>query len=437
MTATSNATMHSGNPRVGSNNLIWLISPPGLLLIASLPLALSLLISPDTYEKFVDEPHLMRSGWKMPLFYMSCIALIYAGSRFATALHRGQNTTYAPNNFTPISPSAIMYLMVVFIALNTFSFLTILRNTQGLIGLVLSGGGDVAKAAVNTEGALTQAQPLLIAFNGYALFRFFQSRDQFNYEQRTIFKFTLLSSYCLTILVAVAKVARYEILPIVFSAITIWAYFKSISNPISLGKLLSYLVASLTTVASLFITFSVLRGASDADSVITSLLGYGPASFNHLVALLNDELHLRYSGTGIYAFPGLSSVPLFESIFRISELIGFPRMEDAFLSEFLDAKYASLNPSYIWVTFFGYVYADVGYLIFPILLVFGFFFGKAWINFQNGNAGGIVWYLYFTQSTVLFATTNFFARPAAFVVLALSVSLPLYERLASIIFSRR
>jgi len=314
--------------------------------------------------------------------------------------------------------------LVVLALLNVASFLIMLSNTSGLLSLLLSGGGAVAKEAINTEGSFSQVQPVLIYYNAYALARYCSSRHYLLNSERQIFSALLILSIFLTILIAIAKVARYEMMPVICSLAFVVSEHKARTSRIGNLTLICYLIAALALVVGVFAFFSIFRGFAGVDEIVGTLIGYGPAPYNHLVSILDAEFKPTYAGTGLYAFPFLGHIPLFESIFHLTEILGLPTAEATFLAEFTDTERAGLNRMYIWLTMYGYVYADLGMGTLVFMLVYGYIANSLFEDYGRGGAVGAFMYPMIFVAMILTFSFNILLRPStvAVVVIAFVVS---------------
>jgi len=420
---------------IQSKSLYWLISPYGLAAASLAPLFLTLLISRDSYETYANEPCLMCGDVWMPFFCILNTAMFVLGAKISNIFVVGRHLSRAKSPaFTAASMQMLVLIMIGLTLLNIISFGIMVKNTPGLIGLILSGGGDVAKSAINTEGAFSQVQPLLIYFNAYALLKYLTIKDELSVAWQRTFRLLFLIAVVVTVLIAIAKVARYEMMPVLISLALVYALHLAKTKRITNGVLLSYLLIGFVGLVGVFSLFSVMRGFVEVEDVIGTLIGYGPASYNHLVALLSGEMVMTHGGTGVYAFPFLGHVPLLESMFKITDKLGLPSAEMAFLAEFIDTEYAGLNRGYIWVTFYGYVFSDLGYWVFLFMFALGVAAASLFRDFVGGGGfGGLLYPLIFVGMVLAFSF-NITLRPSSFAVLIVAVFIAWGERLMRAMF---
>jgi len=374
------------------NKLTFLASPVGVGLLSSIPLVFAMLIPPDYYEIHMYEPYLIFES-QVVYFWIFCTLCFLLGAYCASFVFgRADSVKTTSLNDVRSKMFAIRVLMIICIFLDLFSFFTILANTGGLFSLIASGRGQEAKLALNTDGAFTLAQPLLISVNQYCLFSYLNYREYLEKGARKEFAYLLLIAFVTTMFVALAKVARYEFIPIIIGVVPVFLAYAGRGEDISWRKLGLYALVTGVILVLIFSMFAMLRGANDFDDNIEQLIGYGPASINHLGGILIGNLRFYYSGTMINAFPFLNQIPIFESIFKIGDALNLPTFLDVLQQEFLDTLNSGMNSGFNWITQWGYIYVDLGWLTFPLIFVIGVFVQLMWQQFLSMRVLGLMMY---------------------------------------------
>jgi hypothetical protein len=153
----------------------------------------------------------------------------------------------------------------------------------------------------------------------------------------------------LAIMTALLKLARYEAIPVVLSFMIIYLRTRASGRPASYS--IRWGAIGLGGVLVLFSLVALVRGAEAFES----LMGYGPASFNHLAAVLSGKL--QYKGTiepGVYTLNFINNLPFIHRL-TDSQFFNFDAAQD-FKNEFDVAAAAGLNRHLIWITAFGYYF---------------------------------------------------------------------------------
>ena len=138
--------------------------------------------------------------------------------------------------------------------------------------------------------------------------------------------------------------------------------------------------------------------------------------------------------------PGISYIPLLHKVVDLKELLNVPSFHDSWSMEFLAISRAGLNSSYIWLTIFGYVYSDIGWLTLIYFFVLGMVAKTLWQAMLSGRAFALVLYPSFAFSILFWFGTNLFLRSTIFTFTALAIALSALEgsgRISSALIGRR
>ncbi|NIJ08069.1 hypothetical protein FHS31_001679 [Sphingomonas vulcanisoli] len=402
-----------------------LVSPNAFALIAIIPLLLSVFFPSQLYSLILREPNLMYHNGPLVIFYLSCIGCHISGvltvGFFANrGLPARQEEIRIDDLWTILSIA-----LGIAVALQALSLAITIRNSPSLLHLVFSGQGAAVKKAVDTEGGLNQAQPLLIVIICWAQFRFLSRRHELSDVHRFYARSLLIVAVLMSVMGAVLKAARYEAIPLLLGLLVIWLRTSknAQSTLASMGKLIIGGVGGIIV----FGAFSAFRGKTSAAASLYQLMGYGPASFNRLAAMLDGRLVLSSHGSGIYAVAFLHYMPIVHNFIDTEALFGLPPAPNWFLSEFVAVGNAGLNSAMIWDTVFGYYRSDLGNGVFPFAFLLGIYAGLAWNSFKHGRVFGLALYPYCAGTIVLWFSFPFLTRPSFFTSLGAALFLKIAE----------
>jgi hypothetical protein len=147
-----------------------------------------------------------------------------------------------------------------------------------------------------------------------------------------------------------------------------------------------------------------------------------------MTAVIKGELVYPMGGTGVYAFRFLGHIPLFESIFHITDLLNMPTSHIAWESEFSAVGATRLQRGYIWSSALGYVFADIGWWIVLYFFCYGFVMAKLWRGFLKGTAFSVCLYPWFAYSVLFWFGDIFVVYTKFLTFLGTGVLLHFYEK---------
>lgn len=416
---------------------LWPISPAAISMFTVTVALLAYAVPASFYEAYVLEPFLLSRSWLGLGFYLVAVFCLFSGTKAAGWLFRVGEGTGANGLVHEDHPRSItiflLACLVTCIFLNLFSLSVILQNSPGLTDLLFQGRANEIKSTIDTTGALTQAQPMLIAMLIWFLYRYMQVRSLLRSSTRRLLVLTMVIGVFLSVAISVVKLARYELIPLILQIFIVLGAFVLLRNRKAALRFILQVAIGAGVVAMTFVLFSQLRDADGTSSTITSILGYSVSSFNRLQSVLDGSLRYAYAGTGVYGARFLTHIPLLHNIIDIGAIMGMPDESVAWRQEFVDVGSAGLNPALIWATAPGYLYVDFG--LFSLLVIFcmGLFWQISWAGFRRGSAVGIVMYPFLSSTVLLWFTASFMTFPALVTYFGTAVTLGLGER----IFLRR
>lgn len=412
-------------PGAGS---LTLISPSSFMLLAALIALFAHAIPASVYEYHLREPFLLSRSWLGLVFYLICIFLLFIGANARAMLSR---PAIFLTDLPPFPRRFGLFMLGCIwaaIALNFYSLSVIIGNTPGLLDMLFQGRANEIKSSLDTTGALSQAQPMLIAILTWFLYRYLQAGRYFSLLFRRFLIGSFLLGFALAAAISTVKLARYEIIPLILqSAIVFGVFTLAQKNRVSIRFFLQILAAFAAAI-TVFMFFSHLRDTGGSQSALQSLLGYSVASFNRLQSVLDGTLNYSYGGTGVYGLRFLAHIPLLHNIVDIGAILGMPDTTTAWRQEFIDMGASGLNPALIWLTAPGYLYVDFGLLSLLIVFCMGFLFQSAWIGFVRGGAVGVIMFPFMATSIALWFTSNLLTSPSLVTLLGTGLALAMCER---------
>jgi len=406
------------------SGLFW-VSPSAVCLLALIPPLLAFFFPAQAYEKYIGEPYIFSRSPLTLFFYIICIMALFMGSRISFSLRKPQLAEFEGVVSRRGYLSFMMSVVSLIFLLNIYSFSIIIENSPNLFSLLFSGDGSSIKNEINTAGALTQAQPMLIATLVWFYFRFLQVKSAISEVERRTLAITLACGIVLSISLSTIKMARYELMPLIIQMFTVYFLYSALSESSSSIKRALRLLITVFGLAFVFFAFSYFRNSDSNVTALTPFIGYSVAPFNRLAYLIEGQLVYSYGGTGVYAAPFLNHVPLLHNVLDIGAFVGMPDLEVAFQQEFVDVDNAGLARQYIWPTAPGYIYSDFGVLCFIFIFFVGVLWRQSWNGLLAGNTVGMIMYTFLATSILLWFTANWAMRPAlmSYLIGAIFISL--------------
>jgi hypothetical protein len=384
------------------------LSPP-VLVLASVALALvSALIPPGFYRATVHEPNLMFLNLPMLAFYIAMCAIFFSGYRLALMLKPFRLRLGVK---AKIGLSLFLYVIIpVLLAslLMLYTTIALMVKIPDAVVLALAGQAQTTKVQLSEihgiKGSLSGAVPFAMAIFWWSLWVWATSRAHFTRFRQRLVLLMALALGALIVSYATIIAARNILLPTLVGAAIIYMRYgtKEVSRPKQLLRVMALPLALLL----LFNLFSMLRGYH-GSKIAEMLVGYIPASFNHLAAQLDGRLDYSLPGIAYSNFDFMLHPPMLGRLVDIGKLLGLGRVP--LNSAFADAiNHAGLNGDFVWVTAFGYIYAQLGLLTPLYVLAWGFIVGRIWIAFVSSRLLGVIFYPWSAFSIIFFFGSNYF-----------------------------
>ena len=391
------------------NVLLQFISPNGLACMSFIMMLSVYLVPKSIFEMTVMEKYYISSTPFMPVFYALCTVSFLAGVNI-----------FSDRKFVGVgwNPDAeydfrvvILFLGVV-ILVNMYSVYKLISMNQ-IMDLASTNYAGLLKNTLKTQGSLSGVNPLLTPACCWAAYRYLQNRKQCssNYLRWALI-LEILVGVVVNVMLAVAKLARYELMPLLISFFVVGAFhYAKRHNPSFLAVVFSVVMFGILVLLA-FLGFGFLRGNTEGYMLLINLMGYGPASFNHLCAELNGTLSSQYAGQGGYTLTFLNSIPVVDKFINIPKILGIPPLMELWKSDFTSAAQANLNSSYTFMTAFGFYHLDLGPFVYPYVFCTGLLIGTGWRSFLRGGVYGVFMYPFFATTIALWFSFNVLVQPA-------------------------
>lgn len=395
-----------------------LFSPFVLSAASLLFLTACLLFPPQLYEALLPERNVMFLDVRTFLFFATCVATFCCG----VLLAKPCQPSIAPP--PSLSNTAIMVPLLAAVVLNAVSLTVLFRNNPWMLTEWLTDSGRV-KRDYDATGGLSEALPLLFAVCWWAHGRIL-SRRQATGEPARLVRTSIFLAAAFAVFTAMMKAALFDLIPGLLGFLIISTTLSSSSRK-SVGFLLRQGVFVLLAGAVTFSLFAFLRGQTGTLAIAESAAGYTMASYNRLSALLNGDIYFPHAGSGIYAFNFVSHVPFFHNLIDFRDAFGMPDRVEAWMTEFAAIASTGLDGRYIWVSAFGYFFADLGLWTYPYLAASGLLVGLSWKSILARRAFGLVLYPWAAFSIVLWFGSHFFVFPRLVTFLLAAMVLAAWE----------
>lgn len=409
-----------------------LLRPQTLLLAAVVLMLMFTLVPPTFYERTIHEPDLMFANPVLFIFLIACATIVWLGIRvgYAIAYHM------PPRLAALVRVPAFVYLMlptVAALALLLMTVTTVLHDDPEILALALSGDGQKIKYVLGraSRGAMMGSLPLAMGVVWWSWANYLQLFSKISRLSKLTLVFLVGSLTATLILSALLMMSRYILMPSIFGLFLIYLRHAALIRGMRVRWIFIRGLMVTVLLLVLFGGVAALRnGGGSHDALLTSFIGYGPTSINHLAGYLDGRFPsdlLKQSALPsdfgfIYKFPFVDRLfPTASSIFV-----------QAFKLSFRVTSDAGLNGSYIWFTSWGQIFAGTGLFAPLYLFIYGLLFGRTWRGFTAGGTSGILLYPWFAFNVLFTFGFNFAASGFLSVLVLLSIGLYMYSGLVRV-----
>ena len=175
-----------------------------------------------------------------------------------------------------------------------------------------------------------------------------------------------------------------------------------------LNKIRNFLIMliGICLFGSVFIFVGGARSSGGQDTLVRQFVGYFPASYNRLAAEIEGKLVYPNSKWGFYSSQWFWDLPVITNVFDLYDVgktlgVDTPRDSlDNWDQQFTSTQGASLNRSYIWLTAYGFAYADYGWFGFMYFVIYGLISGFLYVKFKQKTLFGGILFPYLLTTIV-------------------------------------
>ncbi|MBE7561654.1 hypothetical protein H7F10_01465 [Acidithiobacillus sp. HP-6] len=411
-----------------------LLRPQTLLLAAVVLMLMFTLVPPTFYEHTIHEPDLMFANPVLFIFLITCATIVLLGIRVGYAIAYRM----PPRLATLVRVPAFVYLMLPTVAalgLLLITIATILRNDPAILALALSGEGQQVKLALShaSRGAMMGSLPLAMGVMWWVWANYLRLSLRINRLGKFMLVFLVGSLMTSLFLSALLMMSRFVLMPAIFGFFLIYLRHAVLMRGVRVSGILLRGLMIMTLLLVLFGGVAVLRsniGYHGHDALLTSFIGYGPTSINHLAGYLDGRFPSGLLKQSVLPndFGFIYQFPFADRFFPTASL----SFAQAFKLSFRVTYDAGLNGNYTWFTSWGQILAGTGWFAPLYLLLYGFFFARAWRGFTAGGTSGMLLYPWFAFNVLFTFGANFAASNFLSILVLLSIWLYMYSGLVRI-----
>jgi hypothetical protein len=413
---------HSG-ARIARN----LVSPYGLAGISFLIFLFSWLFPPYIYSSVMREKDLLFFSLPTLGFYILCVLAFTIGVWIS---YPQEIPLSVPKLSARIPPVIFLVLPVLFGLLSVARALQqTFKQTPNLLLLIAAQQASSLKGAntLVTEDQLASAAPVLAGLSWWVIWRFWQLGLKGWRSQ--IVRFVILVTVLAVVASSVVLVSRNLIMETVAGLGILYVLHREAEGRLSVAFAFRMGSIFFVGIALLFGVFSFIRGTSSLDSQLELLLGYSSASYNRLAALGEGSLHYPFAGHGLYLSSFLSFNKTLHRLIPLDQMFHWPGFFEEWTSEFGAVERSGLNGSMVFLSAFGFIFCDLGWLSPLWLLMYGLFYGVVWRVMRRSSVLGIVLYPFFGFCVLFWFGTNLLLDSALIPILKYGIILFFYEKL--------
>ena len=183
-------------------------------------------------------------------------------------------------------------------------------------------------------------------------------------------------------------------------------------TPVGFLKMAFLGIGGLAAAVTLFNFIGTSREYTEsADAVPRNLIGYFSASYSRLASVIHGDLQYPNSGWGFYSSEWMWEFPVVAQVFdtySIGRDLGIDTPESAndnWKAQFHSVASSHLNPGYIWLTSFGFAFADFGWFGVLYFALNGLLAGYCYRLFIDRSIAGMLCYPFIAATEIKWFST--------------------------------
>lgn len=374
-----------------------MMAPWVIATVISLSGILSLLIPSDFYGRYLKEKNYMFLNSEVAIYVILCTVIFslaaWIANRISHSIARLEISSSYKNYPTNVFTLSAMTVMTSSLIIYQIYVINTQISILDLMAGAFSGGGGIARQRIS-EAISSGKVGWISVFAAICLTWIYYSYLKFPSSIKRLLLSFLGSLFLVSCLVSIS---RDTIVTSAIMLLVIYGRVHIYEKRVNAFRLLSYLIASIALFITFFIGFDYIRsGSFNSSSAIAQLLGYFPASYNRLAAIMSGHLLYPNSGWGYYTGQLIWDLPIINKyaadIFEIpSRIIPYNSYEN-WVNQFTAVGQSLLNPKYIWATVFGFAYADYKYYALIFFVIYGSISGSVYSGFSRGRTSCIIFY---------------------------------------------
>ncbi|MFC3602510.1 O-antigen polymerase [Deinococcus soli (ex Cha et al. 2016)] len=378
--------------------IIQILSPWIIGSIISLSGLISLIIPSKFYSHYLKEKNYMYLDGDVALYVIICTICFCLASALTSQVSDKIVSERAMNLKKIGFFSDINQLFIFLVSFLLIIYQILVINSQiplySLVASLSSGSGGLARQRI-TE-AISSGKVGWISIFGalslnWLLYAYTKSPSRF---KKTLL-FLMLLVFILSCIISISRdtiISSLIMLGVVYGGIMLKSKKINIVSLIKNGSI------GLFAFLILFTGFDYVRngGKSNLNSSITQVLGYFPASYNRLAAIIEGDLIYPNSNWGYYTTQFLWDTPVVNVISQ--NILDIPQNNlpvnsyQNWTRQFIAVDNAKLNSKYIWSTVFGFAYSDYRQASIVFFIIYGILAGLAYSGFKNESILSIIFY---------------------------------------------
>lgn len=383
---------------INKKKFFSIISPIMGSIYSFLFFLICIFIPPKIYSFYIDEPDLMFMNVELILYVFGCTLFFIFGAFISGLLPtvKVNMPRFKKIKLTPklyYSAPVIITLFIVFI----FVFILVKDNIY-LIPFIFIGQGNVIKKFLHVPVLMSSFYYVFIG----VFFWFYYNYLNVKIKYQSL-KYIVYISIFVVFLISILMVARYLLIPFLLSLIIIYLYDSQ-------NIKISFIIKIGLFIIFIFSIFTLARGGD----IIPNILGYGPASYNRLAAVLSGKINFHYHLYYLFTY-----------------FDGHPKNLDVLNDEHNAIARAGLNIYLNWISVYGYIFIALKWFAFAYFFILGIFMEIIYKAYIKGKTYSKVIYPWLFSLILLWFSSNLLSWMTTVIFILTAMLLSLYETLST------